>query len=314
MNRSYVLYAAGQNYIDHLRMVVEYLLKISKYHVILCYAEGSVDYADPRLITIKMDIPYLIDFNVKSHDPKNVRRQYLLTYKPNVCEAALLNTQFDEFLYIDADIIVTPNIEKMCDDWSKRCTEYPLFSRYCSDEFYVEGRKLVLDKILNLRNISRKNQSVVPVTTALFFFNRKCFSFIQEWVSFVHSQEYIDAFVKEDGLGNKELAQYNDEQGANVLMWYHGYDRYIGPMVWTSLAKCVEYVLNAYKVSVPLILHPHHKNEHGFTHGRTPLEYAYPYQDDTSIFPVNKRDLFAFHSIKDAEEYKMGVKYIEQLY
>lgn len=310
MKRAYVLFAVGQNYIDKIKILVDYLLKHSTYNIVLCYSEGSVDFSYDRLTSIYMSIPYVIDFDVPPHKPSSVRNVYLMSFKPNACQLAIQETNCDEFVYLDSDVLPTPNIDQMFDIWSKRCTVFPLLSKYPPNYYFIEGRPLVLDKVLNILGISRNKESVYSLCAGMFFFNRQCLSFIKTWTSLIQSKQYIDAFTKKDDMGNVEMCQYNDESAANALMWLYGYNRYIGPMVWTSLSKCVEYVLNAYRTPVSVYLHPDYPG----THGWTPDEYSYPYVGNASVFPLKKEDMFAFHAIKDTNEFVSGIRYIDELY
>jgi len=81
-------------------------------------------------------------------------------------------------------------------------------------------------------------------------------------------------------------------------------------MVWTSLGECVKYVLDSYRNPISITLHPDYPD----THSWTPDNYAYPYVGNASVFPVHKKDLFAFHAIKDTNEFVSGIRYIDELY
>ena len=308
--RAYVLYAVGQAFIDKVKPFMEYLLRYSSYDVVLCYSEGTVNFTHIRLKTIYMDIPYVFDFNVAKHNPSSVRGVYLTTFKPTVCQLAIKNTNYSEFIYMDLDVLPTPNIDNMFDVWSSKCTKYPLLSKFPPNNYYIEGRPFVLDRVLNILGISRNQQSVCSLSSCLFFFNRNCLSFLQTWASLIQSKVYIDAFVKPDQYGNLEICQINDESGVNALMWLYGYDQHIGPMVWTSKSECVKYVLSFYKNPIDVTFHP----DYNKTHVWTPDEYSYPYIGDASVFPVNKNDLIGFHAIKDNVEFDLGIKYVDELY
>jgi hypothetical protein len=308
--RAYVLFAVGQNYIDKIQILVDYLLRYSTYKIVLCYSEGSVTFTNERLISIYMDIPYVIDFNVGKHKPSSVRNVYLMSFKQNACQLAIQNTKCDEFVYLDSDVLPTPNIDSMFDVWSEQCTNYPLLSKYPPNYYFIEGRPLVLDKVLNILGISRNKQSVYSLCAGFFFFNRNCLPFIKTWSSFIQSKEYIDAFVKPDEFGNIEICQYTDEGAGNALMWLYDHSKYIAPMVWTSQSNCVKYVLTSYKQPTVITFHPDYPQ----TYAWTPDEYSYPYVGNASVFPINKNDLFAFHAIKDYKEFELGIKYVDELY
>jgi len=310
LKRAYLLFAVGQSYIDKVQILVDYLLRYSTYDIVLCYSEGTVKFTNKRLVSIPMSIDYVIDFNVPPHKPTSVRYMYLMSFKPIACQLAIQKTDFDEFVYLDSDVLPTPNIDSMFDIWSRECTSYPLLSKYPPNHYFIEGRPLVLDKVLNILGISRNLQSVPSLNAGFFFFNRNCLSFIKTWTAFLQSKEYIDAFVKRDEFGNLEMCQYGDEGAANALMWLYGYDKYIGPMVWTSLGECVKYVLDSYRNPISITLHPDYPD----THGWTPDNYAYPYVGNASVFPVHKKDLFAFHAIKDTNEFLLGIRYVDELY
>jgi hypothetical protein len=309
-NRAYVLYAVGQSYIDKVQLLVDYLLKHSTYDIVLCHSEGIVNFSDTRLTSIYMSIPYVIDFNIPPHKSSSVRNCYLITFKSTACQLAIKRTNYDEFVYLDSDVLPTPNIDKMFDLWSSQCTNFPLLSKYAANDMMIEGRPFVLDKVLNILGISRDMQCVHPLCAGFFFFNRQCWSFINTWTSLTQSKQYIDAFTKPDEFGNLEMCQYGDEGSINSLMWLYGYDKYIAPMVWTSLGECVKYVLDSYHTPIPITLHPDYPD----TYGWTPDDYAYPYVVNASVYPLKKEDLFAFHAIKDTNEFLLGIQYIEELY
>jgi hypothetical protein len=309
-NRAYVLFAVGQSYIDKIQILVDYLLKYSTYNIVLCYSEGVVNFTNDRLTSIYMDIPYVIDFDIYPHSPASVRNCYLMNFKSTACQLAIKKTNYDEFVYLDSDVLPTPNIDIMFDVWSSQCTNFPLLSKYPANEIRIEGRPFVLDKVLNILGISRNMQCVPSLCAGFFFFNRQCWSFINTWTSFIQSKQYIDVFTKPDGFGNLDMCQYGDEGAINSLMWLYGYDKYIGPMVWTSLGECVKYVLDSYHTSIPVTLHWDYPD----TYALTPDEYSYPYVEDASVFPINKNDLFAFHAIKDHKEFELGIKYVDELY
>jgi len=308
--RAYVLFAIGQSYIDKIQLLVNYILKHSKYDIILCYSEGVVNFSNSRLTSIYMEIPYIIDFNIANHPPAGVRNFYLMSFKQNACQLAIQFTSYDEFVYLDSDVLPTPNIDTMFDKWSVQCTNFPLLSKYPPNRYFIEGRPLVLDKVLNILGISRTCESVYSLCAGFFFFNRNCSPFIKTWTSLIQSKQYIDAFIKPDNFGNLEMCQYTDEGAGNALMWFYGYKNYIGPMVWTSRSECVKYVLDSYIQPIQIRYHPDYPN----TYAWTPDEYAYPYINDSSVFPLNKNDLFAFHAIKDYNQFQLAIDYIEKLY
>jgi len=308
--RSYVLFAVGQSYIDKIQLLIDYILKYSKYNIVLCYSEGNVKFDNDRLTSIYMEIPYVIDFNVANHSISAVRNCYLMCFKQNACQLAIQNTNYDEFVYLDSDVLPMPNIDTMFDVWSSQCTNFPLLSKYPANEMRIEGRPFVLDKVLNILGISRNMKCVPSLCAGFFFFNRQCWSFINTWTSFIQSKQYIDVFTKPDGFGNLDMCQYTDEGAGNALMWLYGYNNYVGPMVWTSLAECVKYVLNSYTQPYDVELHPDYPD----THVWIPDCYSYPYVGNTSVYPVNKKDLFAFHAIKDYNEFKKAIEYVDKFY
>jgi len=310
MKHAYVLFAVGQTYINKIQSLVEYLLRYSTNDVLLYYSEGAVDYSHPRLRCFYTAIPYLIDFNIPGHRPTAVRNLYLMTYKPDICKSAIQDTCYDGYLYMDSDVLPTPNIDLMVNKWSNQCTNFPLFSRYPTDNSYIDDRPLILDNVLSMLNIGRENKSIFELCAGFFFFNKNCHKFIDHWIQFVHSRKYTDYFTVPNSHNNHDLCHYSDEGAANALMWYYKHNDCIGPMVWTALGECVRYVLT-YN---PNVEQPIYHQEYNGRYVRTPNQYSEPYTRDISIFPLDKNEMFAFHGIKDSGEFNKGIAYINQLY
>lgn len=308
--KAYVLFAVGQSYINKIESLVEHILKYSTNDILLYYSEGAVDYKHERLHSIYIAIPYLIDFNIPGHKPTSVRNLYLMTYKPDICKHAIQNTDYDDFLYLDSDVLPTPNIDLMLNEWSQQCTTFPLYSRYPTDNCYVDDRPLVLDKVLHMLGIDRNKKSTFELCAGFFFFNKQCLAFIEHWITFVHSKQYTDSFVVPNSMGNHDLCHYSDEGAANALMWYYGHNKFIGPMIWTGQGECVKYVLTTNYEPESVVVHP----EDNVAYIRIPNAYADPFTRNISYFPVDRTRLFAFHGIKNQEDFIKGLRYVDKFY
>lgn len=310
--RAYVIYCVGQKYIDGIAPLVEFLLDYSVHEIHIHFAEGTINYVNSRIKTFPIHIEYKFDFNtIPYHKPSAIRNCYLMLYKPQTCLTTLTQSDVDECLYLDTDIVPSPNIDRLFDKYANNCTTYPLLSKYPPNNYLIEGRPLVLDKVLNLLKISRKAQSVPSLCAGMMMANKNCVSFLKTWVNFVHSNEFIDAFIRSPGVEDKDMCQFTDEIAGNALIWVCGGTEYLPPMVWTGKSQCVEYVLNLYKTPTVVGLHPDYPKKN---YGWTPDEYAEPYVCNASVFPLQKEDLLAFHAIKKPEEYSQSFKYMRQLF
>jgi hypothetical protein len=311
MKRAYVLYAVGQRYIDRAKPLIDFLFRNSKYNVFLCYAEGTVSYSHERLTSIPIEIEYRIDFTkLGRHDPNAVRPIYITLYKPDVVLRILENYDVDECVYLDSDIVPIKNVDIIFDRYSSECTNYPLLTKFPFRDTFCEGRPLILDKMLNFMRVSRNIRSIGSLSSCIFMANKQCISFLKTWSHIAHDDQYGRIFTDERAIvEDNDIAHWSDEPIANMLIWKMGATKSLHIMTWTDVSDGVLYTLNQYNsMTDEFYTNPDYSDCFIL-----PPKYAGSYVINAS-FTKSKSDFLGFHAIKDPEEFRKSLMYMEQLY
>jgi hypothetical protein len=311
MNRVYVLYAVGQRYIDRAKLLIDFLFRNSKYNVFLCYDEGTVSYSHERLTSIPIEIEYRIDFTkLGHHNPSSVKAIYLTLYKPDAVLLVLENYDVDECVYLDLDIVPSKRIDDVFERYTSECTNYPLLTKYPFRDTLFEGRPLVLDKIMNFIGMSRNLRSIGSLCSCIFMANKQCISFLKTWSHIAHDNQYSKIFTNKRAIAeDNDISQFNDEPIANILIWKMGGTKSLNITTWTDVSEGVLYTLNQYNnMTDEFYTNPDYSDCFIL-----PPKYAGMYVDNAS-FTKSKSDFLGFHTIKDLDEFRKSLMYMEQLY
>lgn len=301
--RSYLIYAIGQKFIDLTETLINQLQKYSRYPVILYYSDGTVNFDSPNLIKNKFLYTGIEGLDLRGLDPAEVNNKILSTCltKPLVVEDFIRNYDVDEFVFLDGDILVSPNIDSLFERYSDKISNYPLFLKYSWDVISVNGVPHVSDSILNIIGIDRIQK--VPALCAGFFIgNINCKSFISDWAEYSSYQKKIDHWIENPGIA----FNFNDETIANALIWLYDGDKYADPdFLWTWRYDSVKFAFDFYEGKCgELSLHESLQN-----HYKIPPEYEIPY--GLSVIPVDKNKFLGTHGIKDLDDVKKTAEEID---
>jgi hypothetical protein len=302
--KSYIVYVIGQKFIDLSETLIWQINKYSEYPVVLYYSDGEVNFEYPNLIKQKFQFTGIDGLDLKGLDSNEVRNRILSTCltKPFVVNDFLKNYQVEEFVFLDADILVSPNIDSLFTKYSELIENYPLFLKYTWDIIFTQGRPHVSDGILKLIGIIR-NQTIYSLCAGFFMGNINCKSFFNDWSKYCSYQNLIDYWADNPDISS----DFNDETIANALVWLYEGRKYVQPdFLWTWKYDSVRFAFDFYeRSSAELPRHVCLPN-----HYKIPDEYEIP--SGLSVIPVNKNNLLGTHGIKDLEEIKKTAEEIDK--
>jgi hypothetical protein len=221
----------------------------------------------------------------------------LTTLKAEVTLNSIKNYDVDTVVMLDSDILPTPAIDSVFDNYESQVENYPLFLKYAWDIISVMGRPLVSEHIQNVIGI---HPSRIPaMCSCLCIANRNCISFLEDWKYWCENEELLRYHY----VDHKDIYfDFNDESIANALLWKYNADKYIPcDLMWAWKAESVKFAFDFYEGTVGE-LPIHESNE---KHYRVPEAYEVPY--GLSVLPKQKRDLLGFHGIKDIEQINASI-------
>lgn len=206
----------------------------------------NFDYSNKNTDNIKY-IPYY-DANLIEYEFKNINQyiknfsdkyKYLVALKPKIVNQSLL-LNYDCFLYLDADCIITPYLNKYYSDFNDVSQNYPLCPVYKEDFMVYDGcgNPFQGDGSINLHytlegnlfdyfNI-KQNRTAYRHTYA-YIYNKKCNSFFEKAFSILFDLNLFSEYNKYFSL--------MDETVFNFLFWKNDYKKSLGifPFVDMSL-------------------------------------------------------------------------------
>lgn len=295
--RAYVICAAGQSYIDSVEGTIKALFLFSKYPVILFYSNGVVKYNYDNLIkqpfrTIAKKVN--VEHNMK----------LFTTLKSEVTLNSIKQYNVDTVVMLDSDILPTPNIDNIFDQYESKIENYPIFIKYAWNIIYVMGRPLVSQHIQNIIGVN--SPRIPAVCSCMCIVNKNCISFLEDWKYWCENEELI----KYHYVDNKEIYfDFNDESVVNALLWKYEADKYIPcDLMWAWKHESIKFAFDFYDGKIGnLPIHESNTN-----HYRVPEQFEVPY--GLSVLPLDKKNLLGFHGLKDITQIELGIQEIQQRY
>ena len=206
----------------------------------------NFDCSDKNTDTIKY-IPYY-DFNVAEFEFTNTNKyiknfsdkyKYLVALKPKIVNQSLL-LDYDCFLYLDADCVITPFFDKYYSNFEDISQVYPLCPNYREDFMIYKGcgnpfrenssvdlRYTLEGNLFDYFNI-HQNRTAYRHTYA-YFYNKKCNSFFKKASSILFDFDLFNEY-------NKYFLLL-DETVFNFIFWSNNYKKSLGvfPFIDMSL-------------------------------------------------------------------------------
>ena len=286
--QAFVLYGIGQSYIDQCILLSKYLIKYTSCDVLIYYSQGKIStYLGPRAKTINLK-DNLLKFK---KDPIH-QIQLFQSIKPYILKDSL--NYYDELVYLDSDIQVTPNINKLF-TYHKNISNYPLVNRYQWEFMLYNNQPWVSEYILN--HLKNPKQCLPTLCSCLMVFNKECKEFLVEWFNL--TQELLEEYISNPKWKNKG----HDEGTLNGLFWKNKYTQYLpSNLAWVKNENGALETFN-------LLNSPNQQKQHPGDPSHILLETSWGGGMGNS--PNKIENLYGFHTIKDINDAQM-VYYITE--
>jgi FkbM family methyltransferase len=267
-------------YMPVIEKLVQSLLEFSNEKIIVYGVDCEAPFDYPNVIKRTINPP-----KISEHD-----KWY---WKQHACVAAL-NEGYDNFVWIDGDVVVNHNIDDVRQYFNK-VTNYPLADIHVQEEFfgmYDNGTKSQLfnEQLANEWGISKSN----PYMHICFFvYNKHCKDFLLEII------EHYENVMKDGGKEYKRLFLWNDEGIDNAMRWKYGYKDHL---------PLLNFDTSSYDGDAGFIdktLHQFYKfwNEDGPQNFNRIFGYQY--------IPKDKSKIIYFHGNKNAEISDKMIEFIK---
>jgi hypothetical protein len=219
-----------KNYMGIVETCVKSLNKYSDIPVIVYGFDCKVPFSYPNMIPTE-------DNQFKINYPSKYGKDTSLFYaKHEACLLALDKYNYDNYIWLDGDCVVTQNIDSIL-NYADLIDQYPLCMRYRDDSLIhwrmIDGSKKQAghgDEVGDILGVKRNNN--FTVATGLFMFNKYSKPFLEEVLIINKKLIEIDSTKFADDMALQE------ERLVNALFWKYDYKKHL-PITWVS--KDVDY-------------------------------------------------------------------------
>ena len=259
-------------YMDIIEKLVISLLNVSSRKIIVYGINCKVTFDYPNLIKRELNLPIKCE-----HDK--------WFWKQRACIESL-KENFNNFVWMDGDIIANINIESISKYFSE-IENYPLGEIHVQDEqivYHGNESEMMGEKISKYFGINRKILKK-DLHACFFAYNSKCEWFFEEILSLYHS-------IYDQGLYN-ELLGWNDESLHNFMHSKYGFTKTLPLSNLALLCEHTKYESN------PKVL----RLFYGYWNEDSPNNFGEVF--GWSYVPVDKNQILYFHenkNLKDANE------------
>ena len=141
------------------------------------------------------------------HTKKTYKNAFF--YKPFVILKSLVDNNYENFIYLDLDIILTKNFSSNILFNKINNSNTPLSpNHFWENPFYFNNNEHINmgDNVCNLKSIQRCNKYV---QACLIVYNKQHLDFLIDWISLVNEDSVIKVSVDDEELYNATLWKYN---------------------------------------------------------------------------------------------------------
>jgi hypothetical protein len=289
--RAFALFGVGSPYKESARILADYLLKYTIYDVVLYYNDLPTfkPSASPRLKTINIK-----DLNLNFDITK-----FPNSLNPNIIKSTLEN--YDEVVYLDSDIQITPYINDIFKETDK-ITNYPLTCRYpfwyMHYDYNGKSYNWVGDDIKQTIPYDYQFTPVLQVCCSLS--NKKCIPFIQEWIDFTDLITHRNLY---SGL--------NHEEGIfNALMWNKKNTHYLPHRIsWSYHPGFISHAVDIWTTPENYL-----RNINGNDENMNSFFIPQKYSHSLTFLPPKKEEFWGVHCIKSLHSINQTFDLIEEYF
>jgi len=195
-------------YMPVIEKLVQSLLQFSRHKIIVYGVDCEVPFDYPNVIRKTINPP-----KISEHD-----KWY---WKQHACLESL-DCGFDNYVWIDGDVVVNHNVDNVKEYFSQ-LTTYPIPDIHVQTEFfgtYNDGKdsQLFNERLANEWKITKRN----PYAHICFYiYNSNCYKWFTEIL------EHYTKVIENNPKDYKRLYLWNDEGIDNAMRWKYGCDKYL---------------------------------------------------------------------------------------
>ena len=286
--QAFTLLGVKQSYIDSCEILISYLLKYTTADIIFYYGDGvSTLPPSPRFKKINLE---------------TLNLEFDISFFPNPLNPFIIKEtlkSYDEVVYLDSDIQITPNIKDIFKE-SFRIDTYPLACRYPWYYTLVNGKPWVGDKVKEF--IPYKHQHTPTLGVSCTISNKNCITFLNRWIELflqIYTPDKAKTFI-EEGI--------HEESIFNALVWQEGGNKFIPTkLAWVPQPEAILEAIDIYNSPEGNPLHPDGTNPSYILTKNT-------WGGGMSCIPLNKNEFWGLHAFKEINKTKQAYLYIEKYF
>ena len=195
-------------YMPVIEKLVKSINEFSKHKIIVYGVDCDVPFDYPNLIKKRINPPKHSEYD------KWYWKQY-------ACLESLKEEEYEKFIWVDGDVVVNYNIDKIKDYFSK-IENYPLSDIHIQDEFLGhyshKGENMVQLFNENLIKLWNIEFSMPMMHICFYIYNKKC----GWWF-----EEIIEKYLSIDLKDYSKYFLWNDEGIDNALRWKYGFKNHL---------------------------------------------------------------------------------------
>ena len=285
-NKTKITFIVGgdEKYMEMIDTCVKSLNKYSKLPVIVYGFNCEVPFSYPNMISSSDN---KFEVNYRSQYGKDTS---LLYAKHEACLRAIEDYDYDYYIWLDGDCIVTQNIDSIL-NYTDLVENYPLCMRYPDDNLIhwrmINGSKKEAghgEEVGDVIGVKRTNN--FTVAAGLFIFNKDSKPFLEEVL------EINKKLITIDNTQFADEGAFNEGRLVNALFWKHNYKKHM-PITWIS--KDVDY-----DFLIPKIERINKK-----------FDIMYIYKDSSLEFTDNQGKILFYHGHRNKNDGEQLLKEFE---
>lgn len=266
------------NYMGVIEKLVQSLLLFSNNKIIVYGIDCDVPFDYPNVIKRRLDITQYSEYD----------KWYWKQYS---CIDAI-NSEYDNFVWIDGDVVVNYNIDNV-KHYFKHITNYPIPDIHVQEEFFGmyddNQSQLFNENLARFYNVGKRN----PYSHICFYvYNENCKWWFEEIINIYKSFNLKDY---------KKYLLWNDEGIDNYMRWEHNADKFL------PLSNFDTSSYDGDEGNTQQTLHQFYK--FWLENGPQNFNRIFGYQ----YIPKDKSNILYFHGNKNSEISDRMIEYIKMM-
>jgi len=282
MNNIFITYTT-ENYKDLTEKLLKSISLFSNYKII-CYTvnfDWVLNYKN--VLTQRYNNELLTNDGLleNSYADRNNENMYrIITLKQKLLKYTLLKYKTYNCVYIDGDVIVNYNVDKIF-TYFNNITKYPLLPNGLWDIMLANNKSNIEEPLMNKLNVKNRGDYL---QANVIIFNYDCINFIDEWID-INEQIKTNYF---------HYAPLQEETTGNVLLWKYKYKNHLPDLSVNILNFNTVKFIDNFKEN-----------------GKKYRIYEDNIGNGWQLVPYPKKNILFFHGCKDLNECDKIIDYLK---